>query len=212
MNRLALFVFAVLSLVSVSCSAQLKKVEDNPPYSGPTLDKYCSNPKRLLVFETVLGTMKIQLFDKVAPNHVAQITKLAKDHMYDGTYFHRIIPGFMIQGGDPNTKDADPSNDGMGGMGDRLKAEFNEVKHLRGVCSMARTQDPNSATSQFFVCNATASMLDHQYTVWGQLVQGYDVLDKITALHDSGKYQQNPADGSVNPGKDALITKAWVQE
>jgi cyclophilin family peptidyl-prolyl cis-trans isomerase len=214
MNRLALLLFAVLSLVGASCSAQLKKVDDSAPYSGPTLDKYCSNPKRLLIMETNLGTIKIQLFDKIAPNHVAQITKLAKEHMYDGIYFHRVYPGFMIQGGDPNTKDNDPSNDGQGGMGERLKAEFSDVHHARGVCSMARTQDPNSATSQFFLCVGDAGMLDRNYTVWGQVVEGYDVLDKICALEKDPKYPRLAFDRnqSINPGKDAMMTKVWVKE
>jgi cyclophilin family peptidyl-prolyl cis-trans isomerase len=203
MNKLALIVLVVLSLFSTSCMGQLNKVQDSAPYTGTTLDKYCSNPKRLLVIETKFGTMKIQLFDKVAPNHVAQIVKLAKDGQYNGTTFHRVIPDFMIQGGDPNSKDNDLTNDGTGGMGAPLKAEFNEVSHKRGVCSMARTQDPNSATSQFFICHGTPTFLDHQYTVWGQLVEGYDVMDKIAAL---------PKNASDNPGKDATMTKVWVKE
>src|SRR5258708_10691695 len=102
--------------------AKVTPVKDAPPFSGPALDKYCSNPKRLLIIETKQGVMKIQLFDKVAPNHVAQITKLAKDKKYDGCTFHRTIQNFMIQGGDPNSKDDDLSNDGMGSMGDKLNA------------------------------------------------------------------------------------------
>jgi cyclophilin family peptidyl-prolyl cis-trans isomerase len=183
--------------------SQTSKVEDTAPYTGATLDKYCSNPKKLLVIETKQGVMKIQLFDKVAPNHVAQITKLAKEGKYDGCTFHRCIENFMIQGGDPNSKDEDLSNDGTGGMGDKLKAEFNEVSHKRGVCSMARTQDPNSATSQFFICHGNPTFLDKQYTAWGQLVHGYDAMDKIMALpHVQGD----------NPGKAATMTKVYVVE
>ena len=182
--------------------SQMKKVDDAAPYTGVTLDKYCSNPKRLLVIETKFGTMKIQLFDKVAPNHVTQITKFAIGGKYDGTTFHRVIPEFMIQGGDPNSKDADLTNDGTGGMGDPLKAEFNEVSHKRGVCSMARTNDPNSATSQFFICHGAPTFLDKQYTVWGQLIEGYDVMDKIAAL---------PKNANDNPGKDATMTKVYVE-
>ncbi len=212
MKQFAFLVAVLLSIVSTSAMAQFKAVTDGAPYTGATLDKYCSNPKRLLVIETKFGKMKLQLFDKVAPNHVAQITKLAKEGKYDGCTFHRVVPNFMIQGGDPNSKDDNLADDGTGGMGEPLKAEFNEVSHKRGVASMARTMDPNSATSQFFICNGNASQLDHQYTVWGQLLEGYDVLDKITALHDNPKYPQNPRDGSINPGKDAQMTKVYVQE
>ncbi|HYM20113.1 MAG TPA: peptidylprolyl isomerase [Candidatus Kapabacteria bacterium] len=183
--------------------SQLKKTVDAPPYSGVDLDKYCSNPKKLLVIETNYGVMKIQLFDKVAPNHVAQIVKFAKAGMYDSCTFHRVIPDFMIQGGDPNSKDNDLSNDGTGGMGDKLKAEFNAVSHKRGVCSMARTNDPNSATSQFFICHGNPTFLDHQYTAWGQLVEGYDALDKIANL---------PKNAQDNPGKDAIMKKVYVTE
>jgi cyclophilin family peptidyl-prolyl cis-trans isomerase len=117
----------------------------------------------------------------------------------------------MIQGGDPNTKGSDRSLDGTGGMGDRLKAEFNEASHKRGVCSMARTNDPNSATSQFFICHGAATFLDKQYTIWGQLVEGYNVMDKIVDLDKNPKYQKGP-DSSINPGKDAQMTKVYIQE
>src|SRR6185503_13025287 len=162
---------------------------------GAELDKYCSNPKKHLVIETKFGKMKLQLFDKVAPLHVAQITKLAKEGQYDGTTFHRIISGFMIQGGDPNSKDDDLGNDGIGSMGGRLKAEFNAASHHRGIASMARAQDPNSASSQFFICHGDPTFLDNQYTVWGQLIEGWDVMDKIVAL---------PKISGDNPGKDAV--------
>ena len=197
------YLFLLLFVViAVRGESQITKVTDNPPYTGAELDKYCSNPKRLLVIVTKLGVMKIQLFDKIAPNHVAQITKLAQAHMYDSTTFHRCMKDFMIQGGDPLSKDNDLSNDGTGGMGDKLKAEFSSVSHKRGVCSMARTNDPNSATSQFFICHGSPTFLDKQYTVWGQLVSGYDVMDKIEAL---------PRVQGDNPGKAAMMTKVYVE-
>jgi cyclophilin family peptidyl-prolyl cis-trans isomerase len=203
MRKLIFLLF--FSLIAIRADSQFKvtKVSDTPPYTGVELDKYCSNPKRLLVIETKQGVMKIQLFDKLAPNHVAQITKLAMAKMYDSCTFHRCIKGFMIQGGDPNSKDNDLSNDGTGGMGDRLKAEFSAVPHLRGICSMARTNDPNSATSQFFICHGTASSLNNQYTVWGQLVSGYAVLDAIEDL---------PRVQGDNPGKASMMTKVYVEE
>ncbi len=179
------------------------KSEDKAYYSGVQLDKYCSNPKKLLVIETKFGKMKLQLFDKAAPNHVKQITKLAAEGKYDGTTFHRIIDGFMIQGGDPNSKDDNLANDGTGGMGERLIAEFNNASHQRGVASMARTNDPNSATSQFFICHGSPTQLDKQYTIWGQLIEGWDVMDKICAL---------PKVTGDNPGKDATMTKVTIQD
>src|SRR5579872_1198050 len=150
------FIVALLTAFCFFASKGMSQPVNAPPYTGDALAKYCSNPQKLLVIETKQGVMKIQLFDKVAPNHVAQITKLAKAGMYDSCTFHRILRNFMIQGGDPNTKGPDRSRDGTGGMGTPLKAEFNEVHHARGVCSMARTQDPNSATSQFFICHGDA--------------------------------------------------------
>ena len=203
-SLLLAFLFVTGVFVSNGISQPgITKVKDGPPYTGEALEKYCSNPKKLLVIETTQGTMKIQLFDKVAPNHVAQITQFAQDGQYTGCTFHRTIKGFMIQGGDPNSKDADLSNDGTGGMGSPLNAEFNNIPHVRGICSMARTNDPNSATSQFFICDATASSLDHKYTVWGQVIEGYDVIDKIEDLpHLSGD----------NPGKASQMTKVYIEE
>src|SRR5579872_6627084 len=197
------FIVALLTAFCFFASKGMSQPVNAPPYTGDALAKYCSNPQKLLVIETKQGVMKIQLFDKVAPNHVAQITKLAQSGQYDSTTFHRCIKGFMIQGGDPNSKDNDLSNDGTGGMGDKLKAEFNDVPHVRGICSMARTNDPNSATSQFFICDGNASFLDHQYTVWGQLLSGYDVLDKIENL---------PRVQGDNPGKAAQMIKVYVQK
>jgi len=205
MRSFILAFFLVFGIFISGANSQMKmtKVVDAAPYSGEELAKYCSNPKKLLVIETKQGTMKIQLFDKLAPNHVAQITKLAQDGQYTGCTFHRCIKGFMIQGGDPNSKDNDLSNDGTGGMGEKLKAEFSAVPHVRGICSMARTNDPNSATSQFFICDAVASSLNNSYTVWGQLLSGYDVLDKIEDL---------PRVQGDNPGKASQMTKVYIEE
>jgi len=196
----------VLLFLTINCSSGNKTMNNTAiggPYSGAELDKYCSNPKRFLVIETKLGTMKLQLFDKIAPKHVEQITRLAGEHFYDGCTFHRCIKGFMIQGGDPNSKDDDLSNDGTGGTDRNIPAEFSALHHSRGIASMARAGDPNSASSQFFICHAAAGFLDKQYTVWGQLVEGYDVLDKIEEL---------PRLQGDNPGKAAVMTKVSVQE
>jgi peptidyl-prolyl cis-trans isomerase B (cyclophilin B) len=131
------------------------------------------------VINTTEGEMVVEFLD-VAPNTAANFIKLAKQGFYDGTCFHRIIKGFMIQGGDPLTKD--PSKEhawGTGGPGYTIKAEFNDHSHQSGVLSMARSSDPNSAGSQFFICDGDASFLDRQYTAFGRLIKGEDVLKKI---------------------------------
>ena len=132
------------------------------------------------LIKTSAGEMVIQFWPDVAPNTVENFKKLAKKGFYDGTCFHRIVKGFMIQGGDPLTKD--PSKEAMwgtGGSGQNIKAEFNDHSHVRGVLSMARSQDPNSASSQFFICDGNPTFLDHQYTAFGKLIKGDDVLTKI---------------------------------
>ena len=132
------------------------------------------------VMETTEGTMVIEFWPEVAPKTVENFKKLARQGFYDGTAFHRIIKGFMIQGGDPNTKD--PAKERLYGTGDpgyKIKAEFNPRPHVKGVLSMARSRDPDSAGSQFFICHGVAKSLDGQYTAFGKLIKGEDVLDKI---------------------------------
>jgi len=133
------------------------------------------------IIETKLGNIELKFFPDVAPIHVNNFIELAKKRFYDNTTFHRVIPGFMIQGGDPNTKSPDRSKHGMGDPGYKVKAEFNAKQHRRGILSMARAQDPNSAGSQFFICVADALFLDKQYTVFGEVVSGMDVADKIVS-------------------------------
>ena len=133
------------------------------------------------VIETKFGNIELKFFPEVAPIHVNNFIELAKKGFYDTTTFHRVIPGFMIQGGDPNTKSPDRSKHGIGGPGYTVKAEFNSKQHKRGILSMARAQDPNSAGSQFFICVADALFLDKQYTVFGEVVSGMDVADKIVS-------------------------------
>lgn len=136
--------------------------------------------KEVAVLKTSLGEMVVEFWSDVAPKTVENFKKLAREGYYDGTAFHRIVKGFMIQGGDPLTKDPKmESRWGTGGPGYKIKAEFNERSHVRGVLSMARSQDPNSAGSQFFICLADAKFLDRQYTAFGTLIKGDDVLGKI---------------------------------
>lgn len=129
--------------------------------------------------ETKFGNIEIRFFPDVAPNHVNNFIDLARKGFYNGTTFHRVIPGFMIQGGDPNSKSEDRSRHGMGNPGYSVKAEFNEKSHKRGILSMARSADPDSAGSQFFICVSDSAFLDRQYTVFGEVVSGMDAADKI---------------------------------
>jgi peptidyl-prolyl cis-trans isomerase B (cyclophilin B) len=132
------------------------------------------------ILATSEGEMVLEFWPEVAPGHVENFKKLAKEGFYDGTCFHRVIKGFMIQGGDPLTKDdANKSRWGTGGPGYQIKAEFNDKPHVRGVLSMARSNDPNSAGSQFFICHGDSRFLDKQYTAFGKLIKGDEVLEKI---------------------------------
>jgi peptidyl-prolyl cis-trans isomerase B (cyclophilin B) len=132
------------------------------------------------VIKTSEGEMVVQFWTDAAPNTIENFKKLAREGFYDGTIFHRIVKGFMIQGGDPNSKDPAKENSyGEGGPSYKIKAEFNDHSHERGVISMARSSDPDSAGSQFFICLAPVPRLDHQYTTFGKLIKGTDVLEKI---------------------------------
>jgi peptidyl-prolyl cis-trans isomerase B (cyclophilin B) len=136
--------------------------------------------KEVAIIKTTEGTMVAELWPDVAPKTVENFKKLSKDGFYDGTCFHRVIKDFMIQGGDPLTKD--PSKEATWGTGDpgyKIKAEFNDRGHDRGVLSMARSNDPDSAGSQFFICHGSPHFLDHKYTTFGKLIKGDDVLEKI---------------------------------
>ena len=144
----------------------------------------------IAVIETSLGNIEFELLEDVAPGHVQNFKDLANSDFYNGTIFHRVIPGFMVQGGDPNTKSDDRSSHGMGGPGHTIKAEFNDEPHVRGIVSMARSQDPDSAGSQFFVVVKDSDFLDGQYTAFGRVIAGMDVADKIV---------DSPRDDKDNP-------------
>ena len=144
----------------------------------------------IAVIETSLGNIEFELLEDVAPGHVQNFKDLANSDFYNGTTFHRVIPGFMVQGGDPNTKSDDRSSHGMGGPGHTIKAEFNDEPHVRGVVSMARSQDPDSAGSQFFVVVKDSDFLNGQYTAFGRVIAGMDVADKIV---------DSPRDDRDNP-------------
>jgi peptidyl-prolyl cis-trans isomerase B (cyclophilin B) len=142
------------------------------------------------IIHTTLGDITLKFFPEVAPNHVNNFIELAKKGFYNGTTFHRVVAKFVIQGGDPNSKNPDRSSHGMGGPGYQIKAEFNNKPHRQGTVSMARSTHPDSAGSQFFICVADAPSLDGKYTVFGEVAKGMEVVDKIVS---------QPRDGNDNP-------------
>jgi len=181
----------------------------------------CSKEKDVAVISTQFGDMVVEFYPEIAPKHVESFTILAKEEYFDGTTFHRVIPGFMIQGGDPNSKDTNRLNDGSGGRAGKffgigqesnpdtwmIPGEFNESLHVRGTLSMARTKDPNSASSQFFICHTSTPQLDRQYTVFGQVIKGLEVIDQIINVNTPRKENRGyqGADGD-NPFEKVEMT------
>lgn len=153
--------------------------------------------------ETNFGKIVFELLPNLAPETVRSFVKLAKTSFYDGTLFHRVIPGFMIQGGDPNTKKPDKSKWGIGSPGYTIKAEFNSKSHLRGIVSMARATDPDSAGSQFFIVTTDSTFLDRQYTVFGQVIEGMNVADKIV---------NQPRDKNDCPNQEAKMLHVTITD
>ena len=167
-------------------------------------EKPANSSNDVAVIKTSEGDMVVQFWTDAAPNTIENFKKLAKQGFYNGTIFHRIRKGFMIQGGDPNSKDLSKEDKyGEGGPGYKIKAEFNDHSHERGVISMAREPDPDSAGSQFFICLGPVTRLDHQYTTFGKLVKGDDVLDKI----GNTPVTRNSAGEMSKPTKRVTIEK-----
>lgn len=166
----------------------------------------CSKDQKVAVISTKFGDMVVEFFPDVAPKHVENFQILAEEGYYNGTTFHRVIPGFMVQGGDPNSKDLDRMNDGTGGRAGKffgigrendpeswtVPAEFNDTPHQRGTLSMARSQNIDSGSSQFFICHDNAPFLDGQYTVFGQLISGIEVVDEIVSS------ERDPRDNPID--------------
>lgn len=168
------FVIFVILVCAVYSYADVK-------YKKFTEEEIQKMEKTRAVIETKFGKIELKFFPDIAPNHVNNFIELAHKGFYDGTTFHRVIPGFMIQGGDPNSKDPDKSKHGTGGPGYTVMAEFSEKPHKRGTLSMARSSHPDSAGSQFFICVADSSFLDGKYTVFGEVISGMEVVDKIVS-------------------------------
>ena len=173
--------FLILGLLAGFLTAQAAEPKiDTDKKSAEIKTEKKSDAKEVAVIKTTEGTMVAEFWPDVAPKTVENFKKLAKEGFYDGTAFHRVIKGFMIQGGDPKTKDASKESEwGTGDPGYKIKAEFNDRPHTRGVLSMARSASPDSAGSQFFICHGDPHFLDHQYTTFGKLIKGDDVLEKI---------------------------------
>ena len=197
--RKGILVVFMLTL-AVSASAEMKEKK----FTKEEIKKMADAKA---IIETKFGNIELKFFPEVAPNHVNNFIELAKKGFYDGTIFHRVIPGFMIQGGDPNSKNPDKSKHGAGGPGYTVKAEFNNKPHKRGIVSMARMSDPDTAGSQFFICfdmnPRQQAALDGKYTVFGEVVSGMEVADKIAAL---------PQDPRTNNPNERVEIKVKVIE
>ena len=162
----------------------------------------------VVTLKTNRGDIVLRFFPDIAPEHVRNFIAHSKSGLYAGCLFHRVIPGFMIQGGDPNSKDDDPANDGMGGYGYKgagtnVPAEFSDRKHLRGILSMARSREPDSAGSQFFVMHGDAPFLDGKYSVFGETIDGIEVVDAIV---------NTPRNSSDRPNEDQKIVSVSVED
>ena len=165
----------------------------------------CAKEDKVAIISTQFGDMVVEFYEDVAPMHVESFKALADEGYFDKTTFHRVIPGFVIQGGDPNSKDDNRMNDGTGGRAGKffgigrendpnswtIPAEFNDKDHVKGTLSMARSKDPNSGSSQFFVCHASTPQLNNQYTVFGQVIQGIEIIDEI--VYSDTPRKQNPS-------------------
>ena len=187
-------ILAVLLLTSALFAADEKKEGTNS----------VNSTSEVAVIKTSEGDMVVQFWTDAAPNTIGNFKKLARAGFYNGTIFHRIVKGFMIQGGDPNSKDPAKENRyGEGGPGYKIKAEFNDHSHERGVISMAREPDPDSAGSQFFICLGPVPRLDHQYTTFGKLIKGDEVLGRI----GDTPVTRNSTGENSNPTKRVTIEK-----
>jgi len=186
MKKVLVIIAVLLGMITVSQGLAQQALKKFTPQEI----KKMSTTKAII--ETKFGNITLKFFPDVAPGHVNNFIELAKKGFYDGTTFHRVIPGFMIQGGDPNSKNPDKSMHGMGGPGYTIKAEFNAKPHKRGTLSMARAQSPDSAGSQFFICVKDSPFLDRQYTVFGEVESGMEVVDKIVS---------QPRDSRDNPNE-----------
>ena len=176
--KMAIHYLLFIGLALIMANSTPKKAQ-SAEEAKPAEKAVVSPTEEVAVLTTTMGTIVLKFFPDVAPGHVDNFKKLARSKFYDGVKFHRVIKGFMIQSGCPNSKDKPPYEWGRGGPGWTIKAEFSNKPHVKGTLSMARTNDPDSAGSQFFICHARAPHLDGKYTVFGEAIEGLDVVDKI---------------------------------
>lgn len=186
-------IFAIIPMLFNFCSTQKAETTQEKKESGITITEKKA-PERPQYEITViqnqkeLGKIVLETFPDIAPKHAANFDKLVSENFYDGTAFHRVIPGFMIQGGDPNSKNKPKNTWGFGDPSQpTVPAEFNDISHERGILSAARSNDPNSATSQFFICHAAAKFLDGKYTAYGKVLKGIEVVDKVCEAPRNGE-------------------------
>lgn len=196
--------------LALGCGAEQREAESAPdPAPAAEVPEPPSGSLPVAVLRVRdFGVIRIELFPHVAPKTVANFEKLAGEGFYDGTTFHRVLPGFMIQGGDPNTKDRDPRNDGMGGPGYTIPDEFGGAPHVRGALSMANTGRPESGGSQFFLLVDDAPHLDGKHTVFGRVVEGMEVVDRIVAVERDQYGRWGPPD---RPREDVVIESVRIE-
>jgi cyclophilin family peptidyl-prolyl cis-trans isomerase len=196
-TALAFAAIAAVAAMGPAAAAEEKKE------TGMTTDAKAGAKKEVAVIKTNMGTIVFEFLPDIAPKMVENFKDLAKTHFYDGTTFHRVINGFMIQGGDPLSKDDDPTNDGTGSGPRKMPAEFStKVSHVRGTVSTARSNDPNSGSCQFFVVQKDSTFLDNKYTLFGRVIEGMDVVDKISLV---------PKDRNDRPVKNVVMESVTVE-
>ncbi len=205
-TRSLILLIALLAVAFISGCGGTAKDNSNSQSEGD--DSASQATETVVILKTNQGDITVRFFPEITPEHTKNFIEHSKSGLYQGTLFHRVIPGFMIQGGDPNSKDDDPRNDGMGGYsykgpGTMLPEEFNNIPHQRGILSMARSQDVNSAGSQFFIMHAEYPSLDGKYTVFGEVIDGIEVVDFIANA---------PRGRGDRPNEDQRIEEVLVEE
>ncbi len=200
---------ALIAIASVGCeSKESSAPAPKLPEAAHAPEPVPSGPMQGVLVIQDMGEIVFEFLPELAPGTVANFQKLAREGFYAGTTFHRIIPGFMIQGGDPNSKNDNPRDDGTGGPGYQIKAEFSDEPHERGILSMARSRSPDSAGSQFFIVTHKSEHLDGKYTVFGRVTRGMEVVDRMSRVETDKYGDEGPKD---RPIKDVVIEEIRIE-